>query len=323
MSPTSLRLIFFGTPAFAVPSLDRLAASRHEVVGVVTQPDRPRGRGQRLTPAPVKARALEHGLPVVQPDRLRTPETLAVLTALQADLAVVAAYGRILPEALLGVPRLGMINVHASLLPRWRGAAPVHRAILAGDVETGVTIMRVVQALDAGPMLAARATPIDPAETSAELEVRLADLGATLLIDVVDRLADGPVSETPQDERLVTYAARLERGESPLDWRLPATQVHDRIRGLQPWPQASSGWHGRRVVLKRSRLPSASEDGTSVAPGTIAAIEADGLLVGTGMGLIRVESLQMEGAAPVDARAWASGQRARAGDRFDPLPERS
>jgi methionyl-tRNA formyltransferase len=196
-----LRIVFFGTPAFAVPSLEALAASGHVIAGVVTQPDRPRGRGHRVQPSEVKTSALGLGAEVLQPTRLREAEFRNQLTGLDADLGVVAAYGRILPSDVLAIPRLGMINVHASLLPRWRGAAPVHRAILAGDVETGVTIMRVVQQLDAGPMIAKVSTPIDPLETSSRLESRLAALGAALLVKTVAAMADGPVAETAQTRR--------------------------------------------------------------------------------------------------------------------------
>ena len=250
----ALRVVFFGTPAFAVPSLARLIASGHEVVAVVTQPDRPRGRGRPVVPEAVKRAALEARLPVLQPERLRDPEWLATLASVRPDLGVVAAYGRILPQALLDLPRLGMINVHASLLPRWRGAAPVHRAILAGDERTGVTIMRVVLALDAGPMLARVETPIAPDETSAELESRLSGMGAGLLMETIDRLASGPVAEIAQDETAVTYASRLERRDSAIDWRRPARAVHDQIRGLHPWPLAGAILNGRRVSLLRSEV---------------------------------------------------------------------
>ncbi len=196
---TALRIVFFGTPEFAVPTLDALLASRHTVVGVVTQPDRPRGRGQKMSDAPVKARAVAVGLPLLQPDRMKDPAFLEAFASWNADLGVVAAYGRILTDAILALPRLGMINVHASLLPRYRGAAPVHRAVIAGDLETGVTIMRVVKALDAGPMLAKVRVGIGPDETSAEVERDLARHGAALLVKVVDGLADGGATGTQQD----------------------------------------------------------------------------------------------------------------------------
>ena len=195
-----LRIVFFGTPEFAVPTLDALLRSPHEVVGVVTQPDRPRGRGQKTTAGPVKSRAATAGLATLQPERLKDPAFLDALTALGADLGVVAAYGKILTDAVLATPRLGMVNVHASLLPKYRGAAPVHRAILAGDFETGVTIMRVVKALDAGPMLAKVVTAIGLDDTSDEIERDLAWLGADLLVTTIDALAEGRAHETPQHD---------------------------------------------------------------------------------------------------------------------------
>ncbi len=312
-----LRIVFFGTPAFAVPTLERLFASGHEVVAAVTQPDRPRGRGHRLQPSPVKSAAAGR-VPVFQPTKLSDPEWLATLRDLRPDIGVVAAYGRILPQPLLDLPRWGMVNVHASLLPRWRGAAPVHRAVLAGDRETGVTIMRVVLALDAGPMLAARSTEIAPDETSAELETRLAGIGAELLAEIVDRTAAGPVEETAQDERFVTYASRLERQESQINWRRPATAVHNQIRGLQPWPLAAARLQGRRVLLLRSQV--ADERQTAAAPGVVERVERDALLIAAAPGLVRLTEIQVEGRSPVRVREFLHGRPVRAGERLEPLP---
>jgi methionyl-tRNA formyltransferase len=258
----SLRIVFFGTPEFAVPSLDSLlGASPHQVVGVVTQPDRPRGRGQKLSYAPVKARALEAGLPVLQPARMKDPAFLEQLAALQADVGVVAAYGRILTDAILGTPRFGMINVHASLLPRYRGAAPVHRAVIAGEPSTGVTIMRVVQALDAGGMIARDARPIGPDETSDEVERDLARIGARLLVAVVDQIAHGTAQEEPQDEAKATYAQRLTKDDGVIDWSWPAIRLHNLIRGLHPWPHAFSFLHEKRCILRRSAIESPGAKG--------------------------------------------------------------
>ena len=311
-----LRIVFFGTPAFAVPTLERLLASGHEVVAAVTQPDRPRGRGHRLQPSPVKSAAAGR-IPVLQPMKLSDPGWLASLRDLRPDLGVVAAYGRILPQPLLDLPRLGLLNVHASLLPRWRGAAPVHRAVLAGDRETGVTIMRVVLALDAGPMLAARATPIAPDETSAELETRLASMGAELLAEIVDRVAAGPVEDVAQDERYVTYASRLERQESQINWQRPATTIHNQIRGLQPWPLAAARLQGRRVLLLRSQV--ADERQSRAAPGVVERVERDALLIAASPGLVRLTEIQLEGRSPVRVREFLHGRPVRAGDLFEPL----
>jgi len=250
----AFRLAFFGTPQFGVPVLERLLEAGHAVAAVVTQPDRPRGRGYFVQESPVKRAAHAHGLEVWQPDRLKDEAFLARVRALELDLAVVAAYGKILPEALLAIPRRGFLNVHASLLPKYRGAAPVHRAILAGERETGVTIMRVVAELDAGPILARRPRPIGDEETSVEVEADLARLGADLLVEVLAELARGPVPETPQDPAQATYAPRLTRADSPIDWRRPARALHDQVRGLHPWPHASAALEGRRLLIHRTRV---------------------------------------------------------------------
>src|SRR5436309_548417 len=284
-----LRIVFFGTPEFAVPALDALlAASPHAVVGVVTQPDRPRGRGHQVSDAPVKARARATGLPVLQPERLKDQAFLDSLAALRADLGVVAAYGKILTDTVLTTPRLGLINVHASVLPRYRGAAPVHRAIIDGELATGVTIMRVVKALDAGPMLAKDHRAIGQDETSDEVERDLARLGSRLLVGVVDQIARGNAQDTAQDDAAATYAPRLTKDDGVIDWSWPAVRVHNLIRGLHPWPHAFSFLHGRRLILLRSKAvaagpgatdllaapaPSGSRDPTGL-PGTI--LEASG-----------------------------------------------
>jgi methionyl-tRNA formyltransferase len=312
----ALRIVFFGTPAFAVPSLERLLASTHTVVGVVTQPDRPRGRGHRVVAGAVKAAALRRGLPVLQPERVRDPAWLETVAALQADLGVVAAYGRILPAALLDLPRLGFINVHASLLPRWRGAAPVHRAILAGDTVTGVTIMRVVPALDAGPMLAGRDTPIGPDETSEALEARLSIMGAEVLGDVTDELDAGSVAAQDQDEREVTYAPRLERRESRIDWARPARAVHNQIRGLQPWPLAGAMLNGRRVSLLKSEPVEIEGE-----PGTVVAVMRTSFDVAASPGGVRILALQEAGRAPMSTSAYLNGRPVRMHDRLEPLPD--
>ena len=314
-----LRLLFFGTPAFAVPTLERLVASSHEVVSVITQPDRPRGRGQKVQPAVVKRAAEGHGLPTVQPKRINDSAVVAALESLAPDLGVVAAYGKLLPQRVIDLPRLGLINVHASLLPRWRGAAPVHRAILAGDRQTGVTIMRVVLALDAGPMLARASIEIGPDETSADVETRLSVLGADLARETVDRLASGPVAEEPQDERLVTYAARLTRGDSQVDWARPAASIHNQIRGLQPWPLAGASLNGRRVALLRSVV--ASETPSSAPPATVVSVETASFTVAAQPGSVRILTIQEAGRAPMSVREYLNGRHVTAGDILAPFPE--
>jgi methionyl-tRNA formyltransferase len=249
---------------------------------------------------------------VLQPDRLRDDGFLGTFAQYELDLAVVAAYGKILPAQLLALPRQGMINVHASLLPRWRGAAPVHRAILAGDAETGVTIMRVVPALDAGPILSRAAVAIDPNETSVELERRLAEAGARLLVETVDALAAGPLREEPQSAEGVTYAARLERTESAVDWSQPSRTVHNRIRGLQPWPMATVTFHGRRLRLLRSEV--ASDVAQPAAAGTVTDVSPAGLVVATRPGTVRLTRIQLEGRPPASIRDFLNGHVVKVGE---------
>jgi len=322
-----LRIVFFGTPEFAVPALDALlAASPHAVVGVVTQPDRPRGRGHRVSDAPVKARALATGLPVLQPERLKDQAFLDGLAALRPDLGVVAAYGKILTDTVLTTPRLGLINVHASVLPRYRGAAPVHRAIIDGELATGVTIMRVVKALDAGPMLATDHRAIGQDETSDEVERDLARLGSRLLVAVVDRIARGNAQDRAQDDAAATYAPRLTKADGVIDWSWPAVRVHNLIRGLHPWPHAFSFLRGRRLILIRSRAASSlprSEDAGHAAtdqPGTIIEASGERLVVATGAGPLQLLQIQAEGKRPMSAREFLAGHPLTAGDRFAAAP---
>lgn len=313
MVAPSLRVAFFGTPGFAVPTLEALLTSSHQVVGVITQPDRPRGRGQHVSDAPVKTVALGAGLPVLQPEKLRDPELLAALMALGAEIGVVAAYGRILTEQILAIPRLGMINVHASLLPRYRGAAPIHRAVIAGDRETGVTIMRVVKALDAGAMLAKVARPIQDNETSADVERDLARMGAELLIATLDRLAAGPIHEEPQEDSLATYAHRLTKDDGVMDWSRSAVALHNQVRGLHPWPHAFAYLRGRRVIVHRT-APLAHP--ASADPGTIVRAEGPDLHVATGNGVLAILEIQPEGKRAMSARDYLAGQPPASGERF-------
>jgi len=309
-----LRIVFFGTPRFAVPTLEALLDSGHEVVGVVTQPDRARGRGQKVTDAPVKAMAVARSLPVIQPASLRTPGVDADLAAWRPDLGVVAAYGQLIPAMLLAQPRLGMINVHPSLLPKYRGAAPVHCAVIAGDTETGVTIMRVAAKLDAGAMFATTVRAIGPDETSQDVEDALATLGARLLVEVADAMAAGTAHEEPQDDRLATYAARLTKEEGLIDWSLPARRIHDRVRGLFPWPHAYSYLGGRRVIVWRTSLQATVSD---AAPGTIIEAGSEGVHVvaGDGRGLALLE-LQPENGRPMRAEDFHRGHPVTPGARF-------
>jgi methionyl-tRNA formyltransferase len=303
-----MRIVYFGTPEFAVPPLRQLLdpSSGHNVVALVSQPDRPRGRGHRVVATPTKEVAHAHDVPVLQPERLKDEAFLGQIAALAPDLGVVAAYGKILPDALLRIPHHGMINVHASLLPRWRGAAPVHRAVIAGDRETGVTIMRVVKALDAGGMFKKARRAVGPDETSEEVERALAEIGGRLLIDVVADLAAGRAVETPQDESQVTYASKIAKAEGAVQWSLPAERIHNLVRGLQPWPLVSCRIGGSRVLIHRTATTTAvSPD----RPGTIVRADADRLEVVAGDGrVIQVIALQPEGRRAMSAREFLAGR---------------
>ena len=309
-------VVFLGTPQFAVPTLRRLLDSAHSVAGVITQPDRPRGRGQKITHAPVKALALERGIPVYQPERLKPPEVADALRAWRADLGVVAAYGRIIPEHLLTIPRFGMINVHASLLPKYRGAAPVHRAVINGDSQTGVTIMRVVKELDAGGMLAKLTRPIAPDETSDVVETALADRGAELLVTVVDQLASGTAREEPQDKTQATYAPRLTKEEGLIDWTQSASQIHNRVRGLYPWPHAYTFFKGTRLIVLRSVVATRNESAAATNPGTITGVTSEAIHVATGDGALAILDVQPEGRRAMRAHDFLLGHRLATGETF-------
>lgn len=315
VSERSLRIVYFGTPEFAVPSLRHLLDSKHAVVALVSQPDRPRGRGHHLAPTATKALALTRHVPVLQPERLRDEGFLQSIADLNVDLGVVAAYGKLLPESLLQIPRLGMINVHASLLPRWRGAAPVHRAVIAGDDETGVTIMRVVKALDAGAMFEKITRRIGPDDTSVDVERDLAERGGELLVQVVDRLAEGTAKETAQDESLVTYASKITKAEGAVDWALPAERLHNLVRGLQPWPLVSARLGDTRILIHRTEVTSAV---TPDKPGTILRAEADRFEVAAGDGrVLKLLVVQPEGKRAMTAREFLAGRHVAPGARLE------
>lgn len=307
-------IVYFGTPAFAVPALRRLLASRHTVAGVVTQPDRPRGRGQQVTYSPVKTLAVQSGLPVLQPNRLRDPAVLEAVRAWQPDLGVVAAYGKLVPDELLAVPRYGMINVHASLLPKYRGAAPIQRAVIDGERETGVTIMRMVTLLDAGGMFAKAVRPIGLDDTSEEVERDLAELGSALLVDVVEAIAAGTAREEPQDDMLSTYAPKLRKEDGLVDWTLPASYVHNRVRGLHPWPHAYTYLDDARLILRRTHV---EHEPATAPPGTLVSLTPEAMHVAAGHGTrLAIDELQPEGRRPMRAREFIAGRPLRVGMRF-------
>ena len=312
-------IVFFGTPQFAVPSLEALIGSRHRVVAVVSQPDRPRGRGQQLQATPTKTVSEAHGIPVLQPAKIRDEVFLERIRALSPDLGVVVAFGRILPDALIAIPRLGMINVHASILPRYRGAAPIQRAVMAGDADTGVTIMRIERELDAGATFAMKGVPIPPEATSGDLESTLATVGARLLLPVVDAMESGTATETPQDHSQATFAPKITKEEGPIDWTQAAVAIHNRVRGLQPWPLASTTLAGRRLVLRRTRVRSQSDALLTPArtTGTVLRSQGDELVVACGDGTpLQILEVQPEGKRSMTAREFLAGRGVAQGDRF-------
>jgi methionyl-tRNA formyltransferase len=317
--PGPLRVVFFGTPGFAVPSLQALIQSAHQVVAVVSQPDRPKGRGHEVQATPTKTLAETFGIPVLQPAKIRDEGFLQQIRELRPDLGVVVAFGRLLPDALLAIPRLGMINVHASILPRYRGAAPIQRAVLAGDPETGVTIMRVISEMDAGPTFAVASVPIPPDATSGELEGTLARIGAQLLLPVVDDLAAGRAVETPQDASRATHAAKITKAEGAIDWTQPASAVHNKVRGLQPWPLASTRLAGERLVLRRTSPAPGSAPGFASSAGTVVRAHGDELIVACGGATaLAILELQPEGRRTMTAREFLAGHGVVEGVRFEP-----
>lgn len=315
-----LRIAFFGTPEFAVPTLEALLASEHEVVGVVTQPDRPRGRGQEVSDSPVKARAALAGLPVLQPLKLKDAAFLDAFRAWNVDLGIVAAYGRLLPQVLLDLPPAGLLNVHASLLPAWRGASPIQRAVLNGDAVSGVTIMRVVLALDAGAMLARVEVPIAPDDTAGTLEQRLSIAGASLLRDVVDRLGRGEaVVEEPQDDSRATLAPKIDKQEGAIDWTRPAAALDCHVRGMQPWPGAFTFVDGQRLGVREAAV--ADRSATGVEPGALVALDSDAIVLACGADTaLRVLRVQPEGKRVMTAREWRRGRRTETPLRAGPTP---
>ncbi|MEH6482094.1 MULTISPECIES: methionyl-tRNA formyltransferase [Pseudoalteromonas] len=298
-----LRIIFAGTPDFAARHLQALIQSEHQIVGVYSQPDRPAGRGKKLKASEVKELALEHNLPVFQPQSLKNDEALAELTSLNADIVIVVAYGLILPKAILEAPRLGCLNVHGSILPRWRGAAPIQRAIWAGDEQTGVTIMQMDEGLDTGDMLHISRCPISTTETSASLYTKLAELGPDALIETINKLANGEITPEPQNDELANYAKKLSKEEADIDWSMSALQIERNIRSFNPWPMCFTQMGGQTVKIHQAQVMLQSGD-----PGQILSSDKNGVVVACGEHALCITQLQPQGKKPMAINDFLNGR---------------
>jgi len=318
-----MKVLFLGTPAFAVPGLEKLLKSGHTVAGVVTQPDRPRGRCRTPQPSPVKELALSKSLPLFQPQRPSDPLFLAEIKKLEADCAAVVAYGRILPKEFLSIFRHGAVNLHASLLPKYRGAAPIQWALIRGEQETGVTVFELDEQLDHGPVILQQKTPIKPDEDAAALAARLSEIGATCLIEALDLIESGMTSPVPQDDAQATHAPLLTKEDGLIRWELPAAEIRNRIRGMQPWPGAATGTGNKALkILSATADPTPFENksvpGTRSVPGTVVFSDPhQGLFVQTGRGVLRIDRLQPSGGNPMSAAEFLRGHPLPVGIRLE------
>jgi methionyl-tRNA formyltransferase len=308
-----LRTVFMGTPRFAVPSLAALAASEN-VTLVLCNPDRPAGRGRTVAHPPVKDEALRLGIPVFQPEKARHPDAVARIASEAPDLIVVVAYGHILPKAILDIPRRMCVNVHASLLPKYRGAAPINWAVAGGETETGITIMKMDEGMDTGPMLYVRKMPIGEEDTAESMYGKLSDLGAQALVEALRRMREGTLSEAPQDNALATYAPMLKKDHGKIDWGKGAREVRNLIRGMAPWPSATAVHAGKAIKILSSAI--AAEGGKAGDPGEVLDARVAGVDVACGDGILRLLSVQPEGGKVMDAWAYAQGRRVARGERL-------
>ena len=308
-----LRTVFMGTPAFAVPSLAALAESE-DVILVLCNPDRPAGRGRTMASPPVKDEATRRGIPVFQPEKARHPEAVARIAAEAPDLIVVVAYGHILPKSILDIPRFGCVNVHASLLPKYRGAAPINWAVARGETVTGITVMRMDVGMDTGPMLHVREMPIREEDTAETMFTKLSLLGAEALCEALPKLREGTLDETPQDAALATYAPMLKKEHGRIDWSRPAREVRNLVRGMTPWPSAFALHAGKTLKVLTSAV--AGESGPAGEPGEIVSLGRGGIAVACGEGILLLHVVQAEGGKAMDAWAYAQGRRVAAGERL-------
>ena len=308
-----MRILFMGTPEFAVGTLEALIQSRHEVVAVVTQPDRPKGRGNAVKFPPVKEAALAHGIPVLQPLKVREPEVVEQLRAFAPDLIAVAAFGQLLPKVILEMPRYGCVNVHASLLPKYRGAAPIQWAVINGEAESGVTTMMMSRGLDKGDMLKKSVVRLDPKETGDSLHDKLAALGGPLLLETIDELEQGTIVRVPQDDAQSSYAPMLTKELGRIDWSKPADELERLVRGLNSWPSAYTRFHGKTLKIWDADVVSASGG----EPGKVLQADKNGLVIQAGEGALRIVSLQLEGKKRMEADAFLRGYPVQVHERME------
>lgn len=307
-----MRIVYMGTPPFAVPPLQSLATAGHEIVGVVTRIDRPAGRGRVLTPPAVKVAAEQSGVPVFQPKRVREPASVAAIRAMGPDVIVVAAYGQILPREVLLLPKYGCVNIHASLLPAYRGAAPINWAIINGETRTGITIMQMDEGMDTGAVLAQESISIDPRETTGALTEKLSRIGGRLLVDALSRIESGGLTAVPQDNSKASMAPLLKKEDGLIDWTMSARDIHNRVRGLSPWPGAHGYLDGKLIKILATEAAEGSGE-----PGTLYEQDRDSLAIGAGSGLLHVVTIQPEGKKPMTAAEFLRGHRGAVGKKFE------
>lgn len=309
-----MRIIFMGTPDFSVPTLESLIASRHEIIAVVTQPDKPKGRGKEVQMTPVKETALQHGIPVYQPVRAREASFVEEMRSLAPDVMVVIAFGQILSKELLEVPGLGCVNIHASLLPKYRGAAPIQWAVINGDQKTGITTMMMDVGMDTGDMLEKLVIPLDEKETGGSLFDRMSLLGGDLILSTLDKLEDGTLVRIPQNHEEATHVKKIEKSMGDIDWTMEAAAIERLIRGLNPWPSAYTRWNGRMLKIWEADVEA---DGQAGEAGEVLAAAGSDLRVQTGSGILNIRSLQPEGKKRMDTAAFLRGYPVKAGERFE------
>jgi methionyl-tRNA formyltransferase len=307
-----MRIVYFGTPPFAVPPLQSLITAGNEIAGVVTRIDKPAGRGKLMTPPAVKLAAEQSEVPVFQPKRVREPASIEAVRAMRPEVIVVAAYGQILPKELLTLPRYGCVNIHASLLPAYRGAAPINWAIINGEARTGITIMQMDEGLDTGAVLVQESIPIDPRDTAGTLTEKLSELGSWLIVDSLSRIEGGVLPAVPQDPARATMAPLLKKEDGLIDWTMAAEKLHNRVRGLSPWPGAYSFLDGRLIKVLETEVAEGAGD-----PGALYEQGGDDLVVGTGTGMLRIVALQPEGKKPMSAAEFLRGHRGAVGKKFE------